>query len=593
MRLVAYDSCDGLLDGLRKATEKQVGPYGLGGGRLLQGKVPDGDIGAMGAPEARGMAKAQAPDHSGTNAHEAGADEPDMVKTDGRRIVVLARGALQILDPATRKVTHRLKLPDTFAGASQLLLAGDRALILNGQSMVPLEDTVRPRGPYGDQMGLLMVDLAGAPRILGSMTGQSAFVDARQSGSVARIVVRSTPRIEFPQPDKPVWPDRTATERNREIVRKAPLDAWLPRFTVRDGTAKTGGRGFSVPCERVSSPADGAGSSLVSVLTVDLAKGLADPATVSVAADGQTVYGTGSSLYVTGSHGWGDMEKPVRAGDQRTDVHQFDVTGSGLPRYMASGSVSGSLLNQYSLSEHGGDLRVATTNTPEWEPTPGPGQRSQSSVHVLRRNGARLEPVGRVDGLGKGERIYAVRFIGPAAYVVTFRQVDPLYVVDLRDPARPRVTGELKITGYSAYLHPTADGRLLGVGQEADKAGRTLGTQVSLFDVSGAPRRVGAHRLADSSSETEFDPHAFLYWPKSGLTVIPVMRQRGERTEALVFTAGPGGLRRLGSVRHPGGGDYSPIRRSLIVGDTLWTVSDSGARASDARTLADQGWLAF
>lgn len=180
-------------------------------------------------------------------------------------------------------------------------------------------------------------------------------------------------------------------------------------------------------------------------------------------------------------------------------------------------------------------------------------------MYVLAQRNASLTEIGRVDGLGKGERIHSVRFIGAGAYVVTFRQTDPLYTLDLKDPRRPRLTGELKITGYSAYLHPTADGRLLGVGQDADTSGRTSGLQISLFDVSGEPRRVGARKLPGTSSRAEFDPHAFLYWPETGLTVVPVLRPgRG--------AAGPS------SSRSPEPASPRPAR-SAIPGGPLATAS--------------------
>src|SRR5262249_27258747 len=130
-----------------------------------------------------------------------------------------------------------------------------------------------------------------------------------------------------------------------------------------------------------------------------------------------------------------------------------------------------------------------------------------------------LHEVGHVGGLGKGERIYGVRFVGPAGYVVTFRQTDPLYVVDLRDPATPRVAGELKINGYSAYLHPAGNGRLIGVGRSADDKGRATGMQVSLFDVADPtrPARIAQYVLPGGYTEAEYDPHAFLYWQPTGL----------------------------------------------------------------------------
>ena len=110
------------------------------------------------------------------------------------------------------------------------------------------------------------------------------------------------------------------------------------------------------------------------------------------------------------------------------------------------------------------------------------------SLVVLAERDGRLVQTGIADGLGKGEQIYSVRFIGARGYVVTFKQTDPLYSLDLSDPAKPAVTGELKITGYSAHLQPVGENRLIGIGQEADRNGMTKGTQISLFDVSDPAR---------------------------------------------------------------------------------------------------------
>ncbi|MFD0691207.1 beta-propeller domain-containing protein [Actinomadura fibrosa] len=598
IRLVNYSGCDAVLDGLRRATADQVGPYGLDG--WARTRLPDGDT-AFGAPGVPGRAEAQAPAHSNTNAHEPDADEPDTVKTDGRRIIALAAGRLRVIDPATRKVTHTLDLRDREhrwdpEGAGQLLLSGDRALVLTSRSLMAVDD-VGPGGrpaPIGARTDLTLIDLSGAPKVIGTMTSDAAYLDARQNGTVVRVVLRSTPRIAFPSPQEG---GKEATERNRVEVWKAPLDAFLPAFTVNEGGQAVT---YRTPCDQVGHPAAYAGAGLFSVLTFDLARGLRDPSPVSVSADGLNtavphVYGTGSSLYIASPPPPGpvDFSKPESDPGPvvyRTDVHKFDVSQPGRPRYAASGSVQGSLLNQYAMSEFHGDLRLATTTTGE------PSRRSassQSSVYVLAQKGARLEQAGRVDGLGKGERIYAVRFLGALAYVVTFRQVDPLYVLDLADPDRPRLTGELKIRGYSAYLHPMADGRLLGIGQDADAAGTAGGMQASLFDVGGAPRRVGAFTLPGASSGVGFDPHAFLYWPATGLTVVPVIQSATGAGEALVLKITGTGIKHAGTIGHPGKDYGSSIQRSLVIGGTLWTFSRSGARATDATTLADRGWIPY
>lgn len=588
MRLVGHDGCAGLLSALRSAAGKQVGPYGLPGGPfgMARGRIPGAESGRDDAAGALppNRSQAGAPDHSGTNVHEAGVDEPDLIKTDGRRIVAVARGRLNVIDPATRKITGTLALSGQGPSwaAADLLLSGDRAMVIAPEHRFALEEGVRPdTSPSGPRLRLLLVDLAGTPRVIGSLAADGEYVDARQTGSTARVVLRSTPHIDFP-----IWRQggsgEAATVRNRERVRRAPLEAWLPAYEVTSGATR---RRLRVPCERVSHPRDHTGTALLSVLTVNLGRDIGDADPVSVVTDGRTVYGTGSSLYISGTTGPGAATgaggPAVAPRDVRTEIHRFDVTRPGRPRYAASGSVPGTLLNQYSLSEHEGRLRVATTSAP------GDG-RSVSAVHVLAQHGPRLDVMGSVGGLGEGERVHSVRFLGASGYVVTFRQVDPLYTIDLRDPARPKVTGELKITGYSAYLHPAGDGRLLGVGQEASAGGRRLGTQVSLFDVTGRPKRLARFQLPGTSSETEFDPHAFLFRPRSGLAVMPITSDDGKGT-ALALLVSAHGIRRLGTVSHP----RSAIRRSLVIGDTLWTMSEAGLRADDVHDLRERAWIPF
>jgi uncharacterized secreted protein with C-terminal beta-propeller domain len=595
LRLVAYDDCGSLLTGLRKATTARVGPYGLGIDPIMRpladGRVP-GD--AKAADKAQEGAAAQP--YSTTNVQEPGVDEPDLVKTDGRRIVTVARGRLHVIDAASRKETGSL---DLAAGASwsagQLLLGGDRVLVVMPPAMTFVQDDIASgfRAPRDQGPRVILVDIKGAPRVVSSMRVDGTYVDARQVGSVARLVVRSAPHIDFPQ--RRGGSDADATAANRRTVERAPVDAWLPHYSVtRDGRTEN----RAVPCDRVSHPPSYSGTSLVSVLSVDLTGDMADAAPVSVLAGGQTVYGSGSGLYVTDRPDvvpGGPLRK--QAAPSRTDIYQFDLSRPGPPAFTASGSVPGDLLSQYSLSEYAGRLRVATTSgsaaepvgrtaSPTVSPTASP---TVSSVYVLARRGTSLTRVGRVDGLGRGERIYAVRFAGPVGYVVTFRQTDPLYVLDLRDPAKPRTTGELKISGYSAYLHPAGDGRLIGVGQQTDAQGRPQGTQVSLFDVHdpAAPRKLAGYTAPSAWSAVEGDPHAFLYWPRTGLTVLPM----GGTDGTLVLTVTTSSVHRTGTVRTPQ--TRGPVQRALVVGDTLWTLSPAGLQANDATTLAKTAWVAF
>ncbi|RKF24234.1 beta-propeller domain-containing protein [Micromonospora globbae] len=576
MRLVAYDSCAEALADLRAAAGAAVGPWGLGGDEIVPAvaKAGGGDR----------YAAESAPEHSTTNVHEIGADEPDLVKTDGRRIVTIGDGVLRVIDPATRRTTGRLDLgagplPDPHRERN-LLLLGDRALVLGGPARMtfrPADDTAT-----GGATLLTLVDLAAAtPTVLATYSIDGVLLDARQTGDTARVVVRSHPRLDFPFRRDASDAERIAA--NRAVIAETGLDAWLPAYEWTGGGQRHAAR---VGCDRLSRPADATGTSLLTVLSFDLtADRLGDGDPVSVAADADVVYGTATSLWLAGDRTV-ERSRPSWWGRQRSEVstvlHQFDTAGPGRPRYLASGAVPGWLVNQYALSEWRGDLRVATTV----DARAGRPGSSESAVYVLRRQGGTLERVGAVTGLGRGERIHSVRFLGGTGHVVTFRQTDPLYTLDLTDPAAPRVTGELKITGYSAYLHPLPDGRLLGVGQEADARGRTQGLQVSLFDVRDPtrPARLDRYHVPGAWSAVEFDPHAFLYHPGTGLVALPV--DDGVR---LLRVTGDG-ISEIGRVTHPDGSGRG-VDRSLLVGDTLWTVSAAGLRASDPRTGRSLDWL--
>ncbi|HEY7272081.1 MAG TPA: beta-propeller domain-containing protein [Actinoplanes sp.] len=578
MRLVAFDSCAQLRDDLRAAATASVGPYGFPGtGGIGLDAVAVG--GARSAMDSAGVPAAKAAPFSTTNTHEADADEPDIVKTDGRRIVSVTGDVLRVVDPATRTETGRLDLGADAVGGANLLLSGDKALVLMSGAYgykhigrVADVVTMRPQ--------LLLVDLAGTPRVISRYRGEGTLVDARQTGSTARVVLRSTPRIKFPELPN-VSNENARTTANRAAVKRAPADAWLPSWSVTTGGVTEQG---TVGCDRVSRPTDYSASAMLTILTFDLgAASLDNGDPMSIVADGDTVYGTGTSLYVANDQRWRLEMMPQRSFRQSTEIYRFDTTGSRAPTLTASGSVPGWLVNQYALSEWDGYVRVATTDD----------RAGSSAVRVLSPRGRDLVQVGVVNGLGKGERIYSVRFVGPRGYVVTFKQTDPLYAVDLSDPAKPRVTGELKITGYSAHLQPVGDGRLVGIGQEASTQGRIQGTQVSLFDVSdpAAPRRLAQYHLTGAYSEAEWDPHALLWWPATGLLVVPVMNgYDGPAPGALALRVTDNGLAAVGTVRPP---TNDAVRRSLVVGDVLWTLSDAGLQASALSTMDRLSWLPF
>lgn len=600
-QLVAFDTCGELLGGLRAAAKATVGPWGFG----FDGRFASAMGGTM-----RDLASAKAPipegaaSHSGTNNHEVGVEEPDLVKTDGKRIVTVSGGYLRVTDPATHRVTGKLDLAE---GADKgrelarwtqasLLLAGDRALVITtGLDVGAKAADAKIAKPYWGSARLLLVDLAGAPRLLSTYRMDGAVLDARQVGATARVVIKAQPRITFPYQQSGTDKQRTAA--NKKIIDRTPVEDWLPRYEVTTGTNTEKGH---VECDEVRRPTAYSAQQTLTVASFDLTAdslGRGDP--VTLVADGQTVYGTATSLYVASDDRWRALPwalDTTAPKDVKTQLYRFDTAGD-VPVFEGGGAVPGYLLNQYALSEFDGVLRVATTTGEPWTSQ----GRAESAVYALRLFDGKLNEVGHVGGLGKGERIYGVRFAGPIGYVVTFRQTDPLYTVDLSDPTHPAVRGALKIDGYSAYLHPLDNGRLLGVGQDV-RDGRTRGTQVAVFDVTdlAAPRRVDRLTVPGSYSDAEYDPHAFLYWPADGTVVLPLYSwalDDGElHASAAVLRVAGGDVRQVGQLAHPVRGTdpwQARITRSLVIDRTLWTVSDAGLMANDLGTLSRTAWLPF
>ena len=364
---------------------------------------------------------------------------------------------------------------------------------------------------------------------------------------------------------------------------------------------------------------------MLSILTVNLDRGLYATDSTALMADAQVVYGSSSSLYVA-TQGWINPFTPAAEvpSSPETVIDKFDASGGEHTPLVASGAVPGYLLNQFSLSEHEGFLRVASTSRPIWwsSSTPPP---SQSYVTVLAEKGGSLEAVGQLSGLGEGQQIYSVRFIGDGGYVVAFRRVDPLYTLDLSSPTAPRVAGQLELEGYSSYLQPVGAGLLLGVGQEVGPENEPSGAQLELFDVSSpaAPRLLAHASLgAGSTSEVQFDHHALLFWPPTGLAVLPLtiyppaeaapvpspapaltssqsqafipLPAPAGTTGAVAFHIDSSGITELGRISHePQDGSTPQIERSLVIGPDLFTLSSEGIEVSSVATLAREGFVSF
>ena len=550
--LVRFDDCDTLLDYLHTEYSARVGPWGFDGGGwfgpmpIMEGGMDEddeemamaADAGASAPPTPEAPAPVEGVDFSGTNVQEVGVDEADIVKTDGRRIFTLSAGRLVVVDAASRTRTGEVTVAEGWG----------RELFIDGDSLLLITRSTSDANDRSETV-LQRIDVSGdTPEIIGTVNVQGDYTSARSVGGTARVIMRYDPRWSFPF----VFPQNEDAEdvaetANRAAVLNSTLDDWLPHYTI--GTADSSTGSLMVPCGDVHAPSVFSGFGVTTVISVPIGGDFDPSSSTAVMAPGDTVYASTGSLYVATTR-W--VESDTFDDDawteawrqRRTSIHRFDIS-SAEAAYESSGEVLGVIHNQFSLSEHNGHLRVVTTVGGPW------GEESESQVRVLSTDGDVLAEVGSVGDIGRGEQVQSVRFVGDVGYVVTFRQIDPFYTVDLSDPANPRILGELKIPGFSSYLHPISDSLVLGVGSDADPEGRVTGAKVSLFDVSDltAPREVAVWTAPDGWNDVGWDHRAFLWWAPENLAVIPVTVWN-DWSGAVVLRVADGTITEVGRVDH-------------------------------------------
>jgi uncharacterized secreted protein with C-terminal beta-propeller domain len=597
--LAPFDDCGAFLEHIKDEARARVGPYGLesgygGAGFFGEDVVFDGDIRVVAAPALATPDLAPTPqptleattgpraapnsngdgaagDFTGTNVQELGIDEPDIVKTDGRRILTISNNVLSYIDAANPNpsVTSRVQLPEGWD--HQLFFGGDRALVVtNGGSWgypLPVEPQIDDAeskfsrtseffdtGYFGPSALIFEIDLSDPANIsiAASMRIEGQYLSARAIGTSVRLAVSSTPNdLPWVFPQSQAGEER-ATEANQDTVDKSSLDDWVPSFDLATSTFQASGP--LLECDRLHRPGEFSGFEVISVLDLDIGSGLADGFdtrdAVGVLAGGQTIYSSNDRFYVAttrwaGTDLVGETARREWADNYETDIHAFSIAPGEPTEYVASGSISGTLLNQFSLDEHDGYLRAITTDGTPWDGS----NRSETQLVVMEEQRDELAQVGRVGGIGRGETLYSARLLDDVGFAVTFRQVDPFYVLDLTDPANPEIAGELKIPGFSTYLHPLRDDRVLGVGQDANENGGTLGLKLSLFDVSDPsdPREISKWILANANSPVEFDPRAFQIIGSTA--IVPVQTWSGEFSGAILFDIGDE-ITEIGRISH-------------------------------------------
>lgn len=552
--------------------------------------APDAD-GAGSSDGAAGGAESSAPsEFTETNIQEEGVDEPDIVKTDGRYIYTIAANSLQILKSWPAEETARVGRFDFEDGVSPsvLFLKDDTVVTFssiynwnrsdydeNGDvgGREPGYDGGGDPGPErepslvnfsGTRVSLIDISDREEPALIRHIDVEGSYTNARMVDGKAYLVTNSsfsnidywsllddenllallpTPKAEdteeqIEQKKDDAWPIMRAAV--GELVATKDAGSWMPKTQIINSEKEIVSTGALYDCKDLYLPQITTNLGMLNISSFDV-----DPQSqvdsTGIIARGWEVYGSKENIYVSStSRSW------WWSGPSRSHIHKFALHGDGAVDYRASGEVEGWILNQFAFSEYEGDLRVATTNN------------AGNHVFVLREDQGILEEIGAVRDLAPGERIYAVRYMGDRGYVVTFRQVDPLYSIDLSDPSDPVMTGELKIDGFSTYMHPLDEDHLLTIGMDGDSSGQLTGVHLQIFDVSDMtdPKRIQHHVIStggwSSHSEALYNHHAFTYQPRLGVLGVPMNIWDGaDRFSGLMlFDATIDGINEIGRISH-------------------------------------------
>jgi hypothetical protein len=561
---------------------------------------------------------------SGTTTQEVGVDEADVVKTDGTY--------LYIIDEETLRIVQAMPT-DSLAIIGEVPLEGrGREIYLHDDKVVAVTNTY---GVYygGGPIGIEpVVDVATSD---GSASDEDGVADEPVAPQETDVADDSTmPEFERPRtivtvidvstPSAPEILSTTRFEGSQSASRMIDgvlhlvvsnfqsyyVDVWpllgrpeldvrpndmtvemiLPGYEREDGDG-TVTEGETLTWQDVFHPEDPDGYGVVSVISLDVDDDAAFTATGIVAQPGE-IYSSLQALYLT------DTAYNFR-GEQRetTDIHKFAYTAR-TATLVASGSVPGRVLNQYSMGEHEGFLRLATTVSGFFV-FDGAMRESVNNVYVLAQEGDALNVVGSVENVAPRETIQAARFIGDRGYVVTFEQIDPLFTLDLSDPADPQIIGELKVPGFSTFLVPMDEDHLLAVGRYIPEPGMfgPWGVQLSIFDVSDFADPVLAHQVilgqeGGADSEALHDPKAFTYFAQAGMLALPANIYNQE----IIFfdEPVPGGddSEPAPPPDEPVDGDVADVRPDYFEGLVVYDVSTENGftEAMRINTQYDQGF---
>jgi len=510
---------------------------------VLSSSMYKGDVELQMAAGTAAPTDGTAADYSQTNIQEAGVDESDMVKTDGtylyiagnRKVIVVKafpaeamvkNGAVDIKGTTISLYLYKqilvvLYVPDDGSGKNWLPEPGMGGLRVGMPYWIPVKA----------QTGIVLIDISNPanPQVKKDVVIDGALVSSRLTGGKLHVIQQFLPNL----PLLKLWYDGTEKDRadtmaaNMKALSSLTLKDLAPGVQVTDSQGKVTETTLLVAPENFYHPDDSGGGSTVTVTTFNLNDTSYPWQSVGVAADAHTAYATTGSLYLAATrrnYAPGPLITIVPVTTEETVIHKFDLNGDKA-QSMGSGKVQGSLLNQFSMGEYEGVLRIATTTGYAW----GGAPTSANHVFCLKSGTQGLEVIGKLENLAYGERIYSARFIGKRGFLVTFVQIDPLFTLDLSDPTAPRVAGMLKVPGYSDYIHPLDENHLLAIGKEVKLENGIAwyqGVQLSMFDITDFANPKLLHKeligVRGTESEALHNHKAFTFWNEKNLLALPI-----------------------------------------------------------------------
>ena len=678
-QLVQFDSCDNMEYSLKASIAEEYRTellqaveemYYWGGGWLEDGMVAeasmDGDTATSNVAKSQ-PTRTEGEDFSGTNNQEQGVDEADFIKTDGYYIYVLQGSSLSIMEIPEFGEIEFASNSSIEGSPISMMLQDDRLIVLSSynpwsiSSEDDLYEYLRWGGEYSQwrvnsltKYTTFDISNRSSPEIIQELYLEGYNVDAREIDGSIRAITHSWLNIpgllnwlnmpsayyelQWDDPERKTYREMIAYETiqaNDEVLEAIALEDLVPKIYQRVGGEIVEHDMRSESCENFAQPMDGFSRGFTNILSLDLFSPTFDFESDHLLSNHPLVYASKDALVLTENSWdwwwfWGQDDV-----DEMTNIHTFDISVPGVTTYTGSGRIDGQILNQFCISEHEGVLRIATT-VGQWNRwwMEDPEPMSSSIVTLVRGVNPETDQqvlleYGRLDGVAEDERIWSARFVEDRAYLVTFEQIDPLWTIDLSDPATPTILGELEVPGVSTYIHPLHDGMLLTIGMgPAGEDGLGLdwsSTRLSTFNISDVTQPAVAdtlmlspvndpedNRWTWSYSEAKYEHKAFQYWGPKEMLAVPLSTYRYIEShdedigyhwsyeyisKAIIVNVdeATGSMSIHGEVNHSSllndeernhwwGGNEN-IRRTVFMGDYIYAISGAGITAHHLDTM--------